>query len=461
MKHDSIRFSDDFLDSLRIYFSQVDSGSIMSHQQEDDSTHIIETARNRYCRAMLFSDTVIRHIVRLIREMLAGKRRPDRVFDISVTNRKEKKRLSNLAEIHCQTLVQMLRRNQSDFRLLRSNKVQKEERKAASIRIRRRRRRAARLIQELHCRMSILSEKVENLRRRIADSSKHFRPQSHRSMPSNQDLPKVLLKKKTRKIGDTSSSWNRYFERVDRRKSEYEKAKQILIAKNWRIVISIAKHYRNRGLAFSDLVQEGNVGLLKAADRFECSRGFRFSTYATWWIRQAITRAIALQGRTIRIPIHIQNVISRIRRLMKNSDEAFENPHTLENVAKMLGICSFDIARIMQTEQKILSIDQPLNSETSDSLSEILAETRNSEATLERDSFALHCQIDKALNILTPREREVIVLRFGLNDGFVRTLDEVGRLFAVTRERIRQIELRAIQKLRHPARSRQLASFVE
>jgi RNA polymerase primary sigma factor len=452
-------------DPIRLYLTQMAEIPLLAREEEISLAKKIEVTRKRFRRTVLGCSLGLQATVSTLAKVHTGALPFDRTVKVSLTERLTKEQILGRMPHNLGTLYNLMEGNQRDFAHLISRATTPEERSGARKRFIRRRRKMLTLVEELSLRtrrvqatmrqMEEISQRMDHLQDRIRhmiptaatrDQRANLRRELRDLMTLTQESPRSL-----RKRCETMRTQYR----------DYEAVKRQLSGGNLRLVVSIAKKYRNRGLSFLDLIQEGNTGLMRAVDKYEYRRGYKFSTYATWWIRQAITRAIADQARTIRIPVHMIDVLSKLKNTSKRLLQELGREPTTEETALAADLTLEETRRVLSMGRHPVSLDRPVGESEDSCFGEFIEDDGLPRPDKAASNEMLREKIEGLLKTLTYREREIIRLRYGLGDGYTYTLEEVGRIFKVTRERVRQIEAKAVRKLQHPVRSQQLEGFVE
>ncbi|MBL9089182.1 MAG: RNA polymerase sigma factor RpoD [Planctomycetia bacterium] len=453
-------------DPVRMYLTQMGEIPLLTRDQEISLAKKIEITRKRYRHVTLDCGVAVAEANRILQDVARGDLAFDRTLRIGTADPVNKDDLQKRMPVNLKTLEKLHATLRADMEeLVHDKRAGKERREDLEARIRSRKMKAVHLLEEVaiqtkklravHEHMYELADEIDDTRRRMVDLER--RGGSHDEI---EEAKERLVEIEIQALESLEKFLWRTRE-IRHRFAEYEEAKRKLSSGNLRLVVSIAKKYRNRGLTFLDLIQEGNTGLMKAVEKYEYRRGYKFSTYATWWIRQAITRSIADQARTIRIPVHMIETMSKIRNVTKKLVQKIGREPTIEEVSQASGISVEETKRVMKISKHPISLDRPIgesdDSYFGDFIEDPHAESPVSAATHEM----LKDKLDQVLQTLTFREREIIKLRYGIGDGYTYTLEEVGKIFKVTRERVRQIEAKAVRKLQHPVRARKLEGFLD
>jgi RNA polymerase primary sigma factor len=451
-------------DPIRMYLTQMGEIPLLIRKEEISLARKIELSRMAFRRKMLESDYCARNAVEILQKVDDGSMSFDRTMKISTAENLVRGVIKRRLPANLATVDRLLSLNQALFQQVIAvddqNKV-----KPVVKRLYRNRRKIATLLEELSLRTSRIQpmkSKLHGICRKMhqleqiieagpngnytAEDIEAVKQELHGLQDLTMEMPKQLDKR---------------LRTIDRLFEQYEEAKRTLSSANLRLVVSIAKKYRNRGLSFLDIIQEGNTGLMRAVDKYEYRRGYKFSTYATWWIRQAITRAIADHARTIRIPVHMIETMSRLRNASKTLTQRLGREPTVEEIAEEAEMSLEETRRVLKISKHPISLDRPIGDSEDSYFGDFIEDDEVDSPVASAAQEMLRERIDSILKTLSYREREIIKLRYGIGDGYTYTLEEVGRIFKVTRERVRQVEAKAIRKLQHPVRARKLEGFLD
>lgn len=443
-------------DPVRMYLSQMGEIPLLTREQEIELARRIEIYRDGFRAKVMSTPEALRRGIAWVEEQREIKELQEKNAKSHGSSPSRDDYLER-ASSHLTSMYKILDHVQPIVEMIVDGDAGEREKQL----FRNRMRRAYKLLEEMELDATTVTdtrEEMLDVRRRVLRLKREISlaKDADDKSEKSQTLRDICLQ-----IGESDAEFVGRYQAVSKRFRLYEDAKQRLSCGNLRLVVSIAKKYRNRGLSFLDLIQEGNAGLMKAVEKYEYKRGYKFSTYATWWIRQGITRAIADQARTIRIPVHMIETMGKLRKIQKDVLQDTGREATIEEVAERAGISVAECKRIIKVSKHPISLDRPIGDSDDCYFGDFLEDKSVENPANISSNEMLKEKITEVLDTLTDREREIICLRYGIGDGYTYTLEEVGRRFNVTRERVRQIEAKAIKKLQHPIRSRKLEGFID
>ena len=451
-------------DPVRMYLTQMGEIPLLAREEEIRLAKKIELTRVAFRRKVLENDYCARNAAEILQQVNDGMLPFDRTMKTSTAENLIRSVVKSRMPGNLETATKLLDQNTGLFlRSIEAGAV--IEVKKDIKQVHRNRRKIATLLEEL----SLRTSRIQPMMRKLQGicQKMHQLERIIEAGPCREYSEEYIAAMKMEVRGlqelalETPRQLDRRLRAIETVYAQYEQAKRDLSGGNLRLVVSIAKKYRNRGLSFLDIIQEGNTGLMRAVDKYEYRRGYKFSTYATWWIRQAITRAIADHARTIRIPVHMIETMSRLQTVSKNLLQQFGREPTVEEIAKEADMSVSEARRVLKISKHPFSLDRPIGESEDSYFGDFIEDDSIDSPVQSATQEMLKDRIDHVLKTLTYREREIIKLRYGIGDGYTYTLEEVGRIFKVTRERVRQVEAKAIRKLQHPVRSRKLEGFLD
>jgi RNA polymerase primary sigma factor len=460
-------------DPVRMYLTQMGEIPLLTRPQEIFLAKSIEITRKRFRKKCMGSGLCMTASLRTFEEVQHGKLAFDRTLKVNPNPKPDddpkivetlgKQFLAMRLPVNVSSIRTLIVRVRERYKGLLESKASKATSSEELKEIQVLKRKLVILIEECHLQVKKVRPYLQMLEEHYREMRSIERKLAAFKGADNQ--PARELRERLDELElmaiEPGDRLKRRIEQISLHFEEYEEAKRQLSSGNLRLVVSIAKKYRNRGLSFLDLIQEGNTGLMKAVEKYEYRRGYKFSTYATWWIRQAITRSIADQARTIRIPVHMIETMSKLRNVTKKLVQSKGREPSVEEVAEASEISVEEAKRVMKISKHPISLDRPIGDSEDSYFGDFIEDDSVESPVQAAGHEMLRERISDVLNTLTFREREIIKLRYGIGDGYTYTLEEVGRIFRVTRERVRQIEAKAVRKLRHPVRARQLSSFLD